>query len=278
MSRPSVGRVSKSKKIANEAEAWFARCLTERGYAFEYEPDLQIDRRPDFLVHVDGVRIAAEVKAFDPHAEADELMKYYRAVQAGEAPPTRTRKLEDVLKPMRNQIHAAAKQLRGLRDRAMPLVVVLANPGSRLVPVTEPAMVVSAMYGDLGLEAPLLPGGHVGEFRTVMQRNGKLTNDHPYISAVVVVRRELRAERWAHDWFSTHQGEFAPDDLAGVLSALKAASVDAPDGDELFMDVYETVSTGAVPLPRHVFNGPGDRRWIPDKTQTALVQLEADPA
>jgi hypothetical protein len=133
-------------------------------------------------------------------------------------------------------------------------------------------MVISAMYGDLQLEAPRLPDGSLGEFQSVAGRNGKLTNDHPYVSAVAVVRREDHAAPWVSEWVDTHQAGFG-DDVQALTAALAEASQDAPEGDDIFLEVFETISETAVPLPRDIFNGPRDLRWVPNASRTGLTPL-----
>jgi len=158
-------------------------------------------------------------------------------------------------------------------------VVVLDNPGGRPIPFDSPHLVLSAMYGDLTLQAPVEPGGALGEFRAVAGRNGSLRNDHPYISAVAVVRREDHAALWAAEWFDAHRDAFGPGDAedggegtkAMVAAFAEASKTGAPEGDDLFLEVFEMLSTAAVPLPRDVFNGPRDRRWVPNTDRTALV-------
>lgn len=55
------------------------------------------------------------------------------------------------------------------------------------------------------------------------------------------------------------------------MAFLEAAAGDGvPHSDDVFLDVVETNSTQAVPLPGDVFNGPHDRRWVPDNSRTAL--------
>jgi len=90
----------------------------------------------------------------------------------------RARSSKEALRPVRHQISAAADQLRDLQHRGLPLVVVLDNPAGRPIPIDSPHMVISAMYGDLEMQAPLLPDGSLGDFRGVAGRNGKLRNDH----------------------------------------------------------------------------------------------------
>ncbi|MBC2904812.1 hypothetical protein [Streptomyces cupreus] len=245
------------------AEARVARYLNERGYTFAVEPDLGIDKRPDFLVTAAGHTVVAEVKAFETYgmftdAVPNQLM---------------ARSLKEALRPIRRQIANAAGQLRGLQDRGWPLVVVLDNPAGRPIPIDSPHMVISAMYGDFRMEAPVLADGSLSDFQAVAGRNGKLTNDHPYISAVAVVRREDHAAAWAAQWFDTHQADFGDDVTALSASFAEASATDAPLGDEVFLEIFETISPTAVPLPRDIFNGPRDLRWVPNAERTGLVPL-----
>ncbi len=49
---------------------------------------------------------------------------------------------------------------------------MLDNPGGRPIPFDSPYMILSAMYGDLTLEAPVLADGVLGDFRNTAGRNG----------------------------------------------------------------------------------------------------------
>lgn len=249
------------------AEARVARYLNERGYAFAIEPDLGIAKRPDFVVTAEGHTVVAEVKAFDTYgmftdAVPNQLM---------------ARSLKEALRPIRRQISNAAVQLRELQGRGWPLVVFLDNPAGRPIPIDSPYMVVSAMYGDIQMEAAVSTDGSLGDLRAVAGRNGKLTNDHPYISAVAVVRREDHAAAWAAQWFDTHQAAFGDDVVALAAAFAEASATDAPEGDEIFLEVFEAISPTAVPLPRNVFNGPRDLRWVPNSERTGLVPLPLGP-
>jgi hypothetical protein len=256
-------------RIGELAEARVARYLRERGYAFEVEPEFGTGRHPDYLITAGEHTIVAEVKAFETHGMFQDAVPGQLMA----------RSLEDALAPVRKQIKKAAGQLRGLQGRGWPLMVVLDNPGGRPIPFDSPHLVLSAMYGDLTLHAPVEPGGTLGEFRAVAGRNGSLRNDHPYISAVAVVRREDHAAEWAAKWVDVHRGEFGLGDAddggqgaRAMVAAFAEASKDgAPEGDDLFLEVFETLSTAAAPLPRDVFNGPRDRRWVPNADRTALV-------
>ncbi|MFI5748993.1 hypothetical protein ACIBBE_24375 [Streptomyces sp. NPDC051644] len=257
-------------RIGELAEARVAQYLRERGYTFEVEPEFGTGRHPDYLISAGEHTIVAEVKAFET----------YGMFQVPVAGQVMTRSLEDALSPIRKQIKKAAGQLRGLQDRRWPLVVVLDNPGGRPIPLDSPHMVLSAMYGDLTLQASFEPDGGLGEFQPVAGRNGSLRTDHPYISAVAVVRREDHAALWAAEWFDAHRDGFGPagaedggQGAKAMVAAFAEASKDAPEGHDIFLEVFETLSASAVPLPRDVFTGPRDRRWIPNAGRTALVPL-----
>lgn len=253
--------------IARAAEARFARYMDERGYSYEYEPDLGIPERPEYKVVASGLVLAAEVKAFETYGIFNDLA-------IGQV---RTRSLAEALKPVRRQIKDAAGQLRSLRDRGWPLVVVLDNPAGRPIPL-EPTMVIAAMYGDLSLQAPVEDDGTVGDFRSALGRNGKLTVDHAYISAVAVVRQRDHGAAWFAQWYDEHRDEYGRDaagQRAMIAAVTEAAAHDAPTGDDLYLEVFETVSDTAARLPRDVFNGPLDIRWVPTPGRDGLMPLAA---
>ncbi|MEV5282949.1 hypothetical protein [Streptomyces sp. NPDC052811] len=254
-------------KPSDVAEAWVASYLGERGYQFDKEPDLGVVKRPDYLITAAGRTVVAEVKAF-------ETFGLLAGIEPGG--PTRSHSLKQALKPVRGQITEAAKQLRPLRDRGWPLVVILANPAERPIPLTTP-MIISAMYGDLEVQIPTLPDGSAGEFRSGLGRNGKLTNDHEYVSAVAVVRREFHAKKWLDDWYTANRAEFG-DDMRALAAAAAEARTTAPTGYDIFMEVFETVSEAAVPLPRDVFNGPLDHRWGGNPDGTGICRITPEPS
>ncbi|MFE7122579.1 hypothetical protein [Streptomyces sp. NPDC057617] len=99
-----------------------------------------------------------------------------------------TRSLQKALAPIRKQIRKAAGQLRGLQGRGRPLIVVLDNPGARPMPFASPRMVLSAMYGDLTLQASIEPDGALGEFHAIAGRNGRRTSARSRLSAARTTR------------------------------------------------------------------------------------------
>lgn len=248
------------------AEARVARYLRERGYTYEIEPEFGTGRHPDYLITAAEHTIVAEVKSFDTKG----LFQDFEAAAQDGIGQVLSRPVGDGLAPLRKTIKKAAGQLKGLQDRGWPLVVVLDNPAGRPIPFTS-ELIVSAMYGDLAFQVSAPTDGSHADLQAIAGRNGRLTNDHTYISAVAVVRHESHAAQWAARWFDTHRPTFA--DGTEMAAAFAAAGADAPAGDEIFLEVFETVSTSAVPLPRDVFNGPRDVRWAPNADRTGLVCL-----
>lgn len=245
--------------ISDAAEAQFAHYLAARGYTFTTEPDVGIRTRPDFLITDGDHTVVAEVKALTTRGPF---------TGPGTGAPV-SRPIAQALKPVRNQIASAARQLKPLRDRGWPLVIILANPAQRPVPLS-PLMVASAMYGDLRLEARRPTEDAPFEEGWAAGRNGKLTVDHPYVSAVAVVRTHSAARAWAEEWFVAHREEFG-DDSKAMAEAFRSASEDVLRDDEAVVDVIETLSPSAVPLPGSIFNGPHDQRWTPVPDTTSLA-------
>ncbi len=133
-------------------------------------------------------------------------------------------------------------------------------------------MIVAAMYGDPVMSAPILPGGSLGEFVMEAGRDGRLSANHPYISAVAVLHRKPQARDWAQDWIPLNRSEY-PDPSSLTAALLEAAATDAPGGDDVFLDVVEALSDDAVPLPKAIFNGPLDRRFGAGRTTDEIVQI-----
>jgi hypothetical protein len=94
--------------------------------------------------------------------------------------------MREVLKPIRRQIHEAARQLRDARPLKLPLVVVLTDPRRALLGLLRPFELIAAMHGDPLVQVPTSGHGAVGPARLVAGRNGELRNDHPCVTAVVM--------------------------------------------------------------------------------------------
>ena len=161
---------------------------------------------------------------------------------------------------VRKKITVGAEQLKGISP--YPLVVVLANPLHLPLPLSGPQM-VAVMYGDH--EVTFTDDG----IQWQSGRNGRLHVDepdetvrgnHPYLSAVAVLRCTDAADAWAAAFLQQDDGSY-PNVLAAYTAALTRAGQAGFHGETIRLDVFETVSEAAVPLPRTVFAGPTDRRW-----------------
>src|SRR3954463_11151224 len=120
--------------LPTKSEVWFDTYLRVHGYTWTPEPDLGISKRPDRLIHRDAVSAVCEVKQFDknPLAWMHE---------------TGTGGWVDENKPLRRAVKEAANQLRPLRGRGLPPVVVLATPHAYHVELSG-GRVIYALYGD----------------------------------------------------------------------------------------------------------------------------------
>ncbi len=100
----------------------------------------------------------------------------------------------EALQPSRNQLHHGTKQLKSVAATGMPLVVAVANSILRPAPFSA-EMMLAAMYGDPRHGLTLDRG-----FQVAVGRNGKLTYDHPYLNAVMLVRKGAEARAAVDRW------------------------------------------------------------------------------
>jgi hypothetical protein len=223
-----------------EADEWFEIYLLDHGYApGEHEPDLtsvSIGSKPDFLpTNASGEQIACEVKAFGPN-------RLTRRLQLGRFFSTLG---DELWTPVRDQVRAAARTLKPVQPLGLPLVVVITN--------TDPRVFV-----DLSVETVT---------RTLLGRGGKLTRDHRYLSAIALLRREDHAyveqrELTAHVRETTPGWDeiSRPEQINRYVEAVLGRSFS--DGATYWLDVIETRSPAATPLPDDWFAGPRDSRWL----------------
>ncbi len=258
------------REASDLAESTFAGYLDEHGYRHEYEPDLGVARRPDFLIARTGDEVICEVKAFEGWGLHDPAGPHIGSRTASEA-----------LAPVREAIRSASRQLKAVRDRGSPLVVVLANPLERPLAI-GPEAAIWAMYGDPSVEVSLNPDGATTEWRTVLGRNGKLRSDHAYISAVAT----LNTRSFEQDFVDTWWEDNVPDDdrrtenAAELLRASRLAleAADVREGCYTWVEVVEALSEEAVSLPRTVFDGPRDRRYAATLDGTAITEVALRPS
>jgi hypothetical protein len=231
-------------------ETLFRGYLDGGGYeVLAYEPDLGTAKRPDFLVLADGREVVVEVESFGtPPMPVVPRSGFVTMVPQ--------------LKAVRNKISAGAAQLKGIEG--YPLVVVLANPRNSSVPLEGP-MFISALFGDMN--ARFAPDGelffHVGRNGRlhVTEPDGSVHGNHPYLSAVAVLRHAYTQDVWATAMQqSQDSGNTSPLAILREAQQLLARQA-ATCAEAVCLDVFESVSESAVPLPRQVFAGPRDTRW-----------------
>jgi hypothetical protein len=248
----------------NDAERWFERYLRQYEYHYIFEPDhLGVPSRPDFLANRGEAELICEVKGFE---EAPPLEKRL----AGLNQPAMVSD-DEVYGAMRGAVREAARQLKPLAGSPWPLIVVLANPTGFYVHLDLDRL-IEAMYGNPRLTGTFNPeSGEIEGFEFEYGRDGRLRNDHPYISGVAIVHElSLAAEyhaKWLADWKSTREqkrttyDEIAAEAVAAHEAWLQSeARIQAPEGEEYWIDLLTTGSPEAVPVPTCVFDGPRDRR------------------
>lgn len=230
-------------KLPTASEVWFDAYLRANGYTWEVEPDLDVPKRPDRLIHRDGLSAVCEVKQFDK----DPLGWMRETGQGG---------FFDEHKPVRGAVKQAADQLRPLKGRGLPLVVVLANPRGFHVSLSG-QQVVFALYGDDTLvftvwteEGPPPPDfPDPSEYKRVVGRNGQIRVVGQYIGAVVMLHRRTP------DLFDSRD------------------EADVPE-EECWVEVIPAMSEDAVPLHDSFFNGAKDRRWRYDRASERIQRVK----
>lgn len=225
-----------------EACAWFESYLNEIGLLYEYEPDLATVSKPDYRVTTPTGPVICEVKSFreQPMPSSGFLVRDAR----------------QVLATSRNSIKAAAHQLRELSGAGMPLVIVMANPAGVHVSLD---LVVHAMYGDMQATITSTDGGSTYS-ELLATRNGGLSNDHPYVSGVLVLRRGSRQQDALREW-SPSRDDLSHDAFSAELNAF-VESITASGLDTYVEATYvEALGRAATHLSEGIFVGEHAYRW-----------------
>jgi hypothetical protein len=205
-----------------------------------------------------------EVKGFDQPTPLDrrlERAKHATMVSSNEE-----------YGPMRNAVREAARQLKPLAGAGFPLIVVLANPMGFRVNLSLERL-VEAMYGNPGFVGNIDPKkGEVEHFSFQYGRDGRLRNDHPYVSAVAILRERSRADeyfnRWRSDWKESrkHLDNPTTDEIIAEAVAeqeawnASEASRSVPEGHIYVVEMMATGSPEAAPVPTNVFDCSRDKR------------------
>jgi hypothetical protein len=194
---------------------------------------------------------------------------------------------DEWLRNIRRAISEAARQLEPLRGDARPLAIVLANPHGVLAEINSDKL-IEAMYGDLMVTFPLDPetGGPAEEPQWTLGEGGRLADEQaPWVSAVVGLHRGDHRRDWELDWVDRWKAEHLPegpkseDDALARFQAYQAEldealrTEDAPAGEYLYLDVIETASEEAVPLPRNILDAERDSRWVVNREAGTYERL-----
>lgn len=253
--------------LPTASERWFDQYLSDHGYTVTPEPDLGIPTLPDRLIERDGTAAICEVKEF----RSDALRR--RWPEGGSQVSTFSS--AEWLASVRRAIREAARQLQPLAGDRRPLVIVLANPHGVAVDL-DGRKLMEAMQGQLTIQIPM--GAEAGQLteepRFVLGDDGRLAGDQaPWVGAVVGLHRG--EQDWARSWIEQWKAEHWPDgppadrtefyaDVTARAEGLEEAMEreDVPTGSYLRLDVVEAISDTAVQLPRTIFNGERDNRWV----------------
>ena len=138
--------------------------------------------------------------------------------------------------------------------------MVLSNPLQIAVGL-EPEDVAMAICGDPTVSVALGRDGESLGSQMIYGLNGRLTNYHHYISAVVTLDA---SGDWEDEWLRDNGYAGAPLEERLAASTEARQSGGAPSGEHLAATVIETPRTAAgeaVRLPGSIFDGPLDRRF-----------------
>jgi hypothetical protein len=202
--------------VRSEADRDFEAYLTQYGYDFEHEPgfpEVNATRLPDYRVSRRDTVAVCEVKQFKTRRISERLARQRNAMLSD----------REVFGAVRNQVDAAAKQLKPFTALGVPLVVVLSNPLRADVQL-DFWHLAHALHGNPQAVIPIGPDGDpAGPAREQAGRDGAITTKHRYVSAVVALHRR-------------------------------------PD-QELVIDTYDIAQGRATALPGDFFDGPLDARY-----------------
>lgn len=172
--------------------------------------------------------------------------------------------------PVREKIDQARKKFKEFKDYPCSLVLHLTEG---LAFLTEPTVMFGAMHGDVGFKIPLDRERGVlrsDEAQLAFLRGGRMTQPHwskpqnTTINAVITLRRiAIGEKRFADEYLA----QFSGDDWMDHFH-------DDPgyDKQETGLGVVIFENTHATrPLPREVFTGRFDERWVVDEDGVSRV-------
>ena len=245
-----------------ESEKWFASYLQTHNYSATFEPELFGFSKPDFLISKFDKKALCEVKEFETHGIFTNF-DFDLSV-------TRSRPLKEALKPIRNQISAAAGQLKEHQGLGFPLIVVLANPLRAQVTLND-SLIISAMFGDLSTVFSIDEKGKTKSLDYV-GRNGALTNNHKYISGIVHLEQVSRNQETLKALITNATSENPEMNSLELMKLLEDFELNLNEDEISFKcTVFENSSDLCIPIPVTWFNGLQDRRYMAENGVMRLV-------
>lgn len=246
-----------SQSLGHDAACeWFERYCDQTGLDWEYEPDLGTQTKPDYLVRRGSQQAVCELKSFD--ADASWM------VQRG-GPGFQVNDGSHSLRRIRQQIRSGARNLKPLAGRGLPLVIVLADPLGSNVLLSQS---LYAVYGDpLAQVGPGEDGKP--QWTDFATRNGKLRNDHRYVSAVVVLTENSRAQQALsqHQTVNNSEADFM-EELRRKFSEVRVGG----DKRSICATIIDAPSQSAVRLPEGLLSGKLDMRYRLDLANGRVVR------
>jgi hypothetical protein len=248
------------------ADDWFEGYLRREGLegADEHEPELGVSKRPDFLVASGSSQAVCEVKQFE--TSAMEKRFSLPGVNLGALSH------EEVFGGVREKVREAARQLKPLASRDLPLVVVLANP-KHVAMAFDVEHVQGSLYGNPTFGGPYDQAtGTVTTIGRIKGRDGQLTTSHPYISAIVLLRRREHADDFDQAWKAEHLAPLREQygdtrELALAILEELDGKPPGPPGAYFYVQVLHTVTAMngvANKLAPELFSGSRDEAYEPD--------------
>jgi hypothetical protein len=274
-------RLSSWLAVANpltESEKLFLSYLETHGYIAEHDldwrerfPDVETAKSPDFLVSRAGDPLAiCEQKEWESSPVDRRLaVQRFGSFSSEEVHQTAADAVQD----------AAREQLRPFAGVGLPLVVVLANPHHRVVPLGPGDMHLSLFGTSDRIVAG--PGGLVRRVSdgvgalAATDANGVLYNPHTHLSAVVVVHERTMEQDFVDEEFAAKRPPEPPRTeserhaqatsmLAGINDARREGRI--PSGSYEWVEVFDLSGLGAgfdgTPLPDNIFDRPRDRWYV----------------
>ena len=276
-----------------ESEKRFDEYLQAHGYVGEQDIDwrerfgVDTPKNPDRLVSRAREELAiCEVKEWQS-SPLDRIPAGQRSASFSG---------EQIFGTLADAVQAAAlEQLRPFKDVGVPLVVVLANPHHKHVPLGADDMTRSLFGTTDSIVVPV--GGGPGDARRVssgvgalcvVDAAGQLANPHPYLSAVVVVHARSNARDFVDQEFAARRPEeplsqdarreHAIESLRAVNAAEREGLI--PAGEYEWVEVFDLSGLGGAfdgaRLPSNIFDGQRDR-WY-DIGDHGFVPRNAPPA